>query len=231
MQYYALKSSHALQTLEDLRNDKQINLRQVVEIRGHGDDLKALKDVLRDLKNKLNEIRSKYPLILRPHDPSGGKFESEACSIVHSTLPPDPCMLGDYEWWTWLAIVRFRDLVEWRYGPSKPTAPANFGIGSGSENLLYRMWLRADIGYDPKRKDPYELARRGDQDFWRSHVFRQSYGRCRTLVRALILYQFPEKTMKSVNWLSDSGFSMPIWYSNAWIKIQLMSSYLRKPNE
>lgn len=71
MQYYALKSSHALQTLEDLRNDKQINLRQVVEIRGHGDDLKALKDVLRDLKNKLNEIRSKYPLILRPHDPSG----------------------------------------------------------------------------------------------------------------------------------------------------------------
>lgn len=54
------------------------------------------------------------------------------------------------------------------------------------------MWLRADIGYDPKRKDPYELARRGDQDFWRSHVFRQSYGRCRTLVRALILYQFPD---------------------------------------
>lgn len=190
MRYVALKSQHALGTLEALRRGDPVDEAEVVELRGSGEDIEG---VLPCLAEKLHEIKSKFPQRLRRRDPAGGAFEAEACVEIHRALPFDPSMLADYEWWTWLAVFRFRELVDWRHGSDiSGAAPANFGIGNGAENLLYRMWLRADAGYDPKRNDPYELARRGDQDFWRSHVFRQGYGRCRELVRALVLYQFPD---------------------------------------
>jgi hypothetical protein len=190
MQYVALRSQHALETLEALRRRDTIDEQRLIEIRGSGQDVER---VLPDLARELYEIKSRYPERLRSRDPAGGEFEAEACAQLHRALPFDPQMLADYEWWTWLAVFHFRELVDWRHGGETGQAtPANFGVGNGSENLLYRMWLRADAGYDPTRSDPYELARRGDQDFWRSHVFRQGYGRCRSLVRALILYQFPD---------------------------------------
>lgn len=190
MRYIALKPEYALQTLEALRRGDPIDEPSVVELRGSGDDIDPF---IHDLVRKLDEIKSGYPAKLRRRDPIGGDFEAKACVEVHRSLPFDPDMLADYEWWTWLAVFRFRELVDWRFGSEgKVAAPANYGIGAGSENLLYRMWLRADMGYDHRRNEPYELARRGDQDFWRSHVFRQGYGKCRELVRALVRYQFPD---------------------------------------
>lgn len=190
MRYVALKSQHALETLEALRRGEPVDEARVVELRGSGGDVEP---VLPDLARRLYEIKSRYPQRLRRRDPAGGAFEGEACPEMHRGLPFDPRMLADYEWWTWLGVFHFRELVDWRHGSETTgAAPTNFGIGNGSENFLYRMWLRADAGYDPRRTDPYELARRGDQDFWRSHVFRQGYGRCRALVRALVLYQFPD---------------------------------------
>ncbi|GIW91341.1 MAG: hypothetical protein KatS3mg109_1773 [Pirellulaceae bacterium] len=190
MRYVALKSEHALATLEALRRGEEVDEQQVLEIRGSGDDIER---VVQDVAGTLYEIKLRFPERLRRRDPSGGAFEAMACGELHRRLPFDPQMLADYEWWTWLAVFHLRELVEWRHGgETGRAAPANFGIGNGSENLLYRMWLRADAAYDPSRSDPYELARRGDQDFWRSHVFRQGYGRCRSLVRALIRYQFPD---------------------------------------
>lgn len=190
MRYVALKSEHAMETLEALRRAEPVDEHQVLVFRGSGDDVEK---VIPALAETLDEIKSKYPERLRRRDPAGGNFEAEACPELHKALPFDPQMLADYEWWMWLAVFHFRELVDWRHGGETGlAAPANFGIGNRSENLLYRMWLRADAGFDPDRSDPYELARRGDQDFWRSHVFRQGYGRCRSLVRALILYQFPD---------------------------------------
>lgn len=190
MRYVALKSEHAIESLEARRRGEPVDEQKVLAFRGSGNDI---DQVLVELARKLDEIKSRFPERLRRRDPAGGKFETEACSEVHRALPFDPQMLADYEWWMWLAVFHFRELVDWRHGgETGQAAPANFGIGNGSENLLYRMWLRADAGYDPARSDPYDLARRGDQDFWRSHVFRQGYGRCRSLVRALILYQFPD---------------------------------------
>jgi len=190
MRYVALKSAHALETLEALRRAEPVDEQRTLVYRGSGRDI---EDEVTGLAKTLDEIKSKYPARLRRRDPAGGDFEAKGCTEVHRALPFDPQMLGDYEWWMWLAVFRFRELVDWRHGgESGVAAPANFGIGNGSENFLYRMWLRADAGYDPTRPDPYELARRGDQDFWRSHVFRQGYGRCRSLVRALIRYQFPD---------------------------------------
>lgn len=195
MRYTALKWEHAIETLEALRRGETPEEQRVLEDRGAGPG--NVHDRLRELRQTLYGIRLKYPDRLGRRDPAGGRFEAEACSEIHRLLPFDPDMLADYEFWTWLAVFHFRELVDWRHGGDTGRAtPANFGIRNGSENLLYRMWLRADAGYRPgesdPESDPYELARRGDQDFWRSHVFRQGYGRCRPLVRALVRYQFPE---------------------------------------
>lgn len=188
MRYPALKSEYALETLEALRQGLPVDERRVLVLRGSGNDI---EQVIPTITETLNEIRSKYPDQLRgKRDPAGSAFEAEACVELHKLLPFDAQMLGDHEWWTWMTVFHFRTLVDWRYPPL--AAAANFGIGNRSENLLYRMWLRADVAYDAARGDKYELARRGDQDFWRSHVFRQGYGRCRSLVRALIRYQFPD---------------------------------------
>jgi hypothetical protein len=146
-----------------------------------------------DIAEQLEGAKQTYPERLRRKDRRGGEFEAAACASLHQALPRDADMLGDYDFWTWLAVCQFRDLVEWRHGgEDKRAASDNFGIGKRDENLLYRMWARADIGYDPAARDRYALARRGDQDFWRSHVLRQGYGRCRVLARALIRFQFPD---------------------------------------
>lgn len=191
MRYTALRSEHAMETLEALRRGDVPDERRVLEARGTGAE--DVQHTLPALVEALYAIKKRYPDRLGRRGRAGRRFEAEACSEVHRLLPFDPQMLADYEFWTWLAVFRFRELVDWRYGgDTGQAAPANFGIGKGSENLLYRMWLRADAGHCPEDVDPYRLARRGDQDFWRSHVFRQGYGRCRPLVRALVRYQFPD---------------------------------------
>ena len=53
-------------------------------------------------------------------------------------------------------------------------------IGVGKDGFLYLN----DVA------DPYELAVKGDQDFWRSHILRKRYSTSRSFVRALIAFQY-----------------------------------------
>lgn len=118
----------------------------------------------------------------------GSDFEAEAGEEVHKRLPPHPA-LADAEFWIWLALTHCEEVVERRYAGSHNAK--NFGIGGAGENLLYRLWLRADIPYDEAAEDRYALSRFGDIDFWRSHIFRQGYGDVRSFARALLEFQFP----------------------------------------
>jgi hypothetical protein len=125
-------------------------------------------------------------------------FEAAIVDIVHDGINrlvrQTSQILADDGFWRWLAVTHFRPIIERRH-PAKqgPGNVQNFGIGSVVENFVYRVWLRGDIGLDVDRhpEDPYVLARRGDQDFWRSHIFRQSYGACRVFARALVTFQYP----------------------------------------
>ncbi|TPL03742.1 MULTISPECIES: DUF6339 family protein [unclassified Mesorhizobium] len=118
----------------------------------------------------------------------GGDFEAAATAHVHKILPAHPA-LANPEFWTWLAVIHCKNVIDRRYGEDRD--PKNFGVGAATENLLYRLWLRAELSVDDNLTDKYDLARRGDIDFWRSHLFRQGYGNCRTFARALISFQFP----------------------------------------
>jgi hypothetical protein len=121
---------------------------------------------------------------------AGSEFESAAGPALHTVLP-DHAALADPEFWIWMAVVPCQAVVRWRY--SDKGNARNFGVGGAGENFLYRLWLRAEIGHSDQGKDVYALAKVGDIDFWRSHIFRQGYGDVRHFARALIRFQFPEK--------------------------------------
>ena len=142
-----------------------------------------------------SEIAATLLALADKHTTSKGKvegsdFEAAASEEVHKCLPAHPA-LADAEFWIWLALTHCEEVVERRYAGSQNAK--NFGVGGAGENLLYRLWLRAEIAYDADAKDHYVLSRFGDIDFWRSHIFRQGYGDVRGFARALLEFQFPAK--------------------------------------
>jgi len=155
---------------------------------GSGDNLPV--ELLEELRTKLLKLKRKFAEKLRDKDPQGGKFESEACAIVHSCLAAvDRRALADHDFWTWLAVDFLADILEWRFGTNgRPAKPANYGIGTRTENMFFRLWVRADLG-KTNTADPYELARFGDQDLWRSHLLRQGYANARCIARSLLKLQ------------------------------------------
>ena len=40
--------------------------------------------------------------------------------------------------------------------------------------------------FEPKLSDPYHYAQKGASDVWRSHIFRQEFGRDRNFVKAFL---------------------------------------------
>ena len=142
-----------------------------------------------DITAALMELADKHTTVTGKID--GSEFEAAASEEVHKRLPVHPA-LADAEFWIWLALAHGYEVVERRYAGSQNAK--NFGIGGAGENLMYRLWLRAEIAYDAGAKDGYVLARFGDIDFWRSHIFRQGYGDVRAFSRALLEFQFPANT-------------------------------------
>lgn len=105
-------------------------------------------------------------------------------------------VLADPDFWRWFSIADELavSLVNTRHS-SVNTAqanPVNYGLGNIREGFFSRSWLRVFLSVDAARKDKYELSRKGDQDFWRSHILRQSYAKSRPFVKALIDFQYKE---------------------------------------
>lgn len=130
------------------------------------------------------------------------RYEAEACVEVHKALPRDAA-LADPEFWIWMATGPGSDLIRRRYPPRLKKEPdgvetwaiadiKNFTQANARETFFYRLWVRAELAYDPTLDDPYELARYGDIDFWRSHVFRQMSTEAGPLLAAFIRFQHPE---------------------------------------
>jgi hypothetical protein len=185
MSYPVVSRADARGYLQKRRDEPHSEQELNVCYRDEGEDL-DWEDMASQLIAALTKLQT--PGVISKGDPRGNQFETAASAIVHQHLPQHPA-LTDPEFWTWFAVVHGHDIVDWRYGPKG--ALANFGAGPAGENFFFRLWLRADIGFDAAAHDSYALARLGDIDFWRSHVFRQGYGEARTFVRALLNFQFP----------------------------------------
>lgn len=190
MRYPAISANQARDYILKVREGDEPVLESFINIKGSGSDYPL--GWVDELHSKLVQVKAKYPSVLSKRDQAGGRFESEACEFVHKAVHNDLEVLADPEFWIYLCVARFADIVEWRHGGDDGTSQlANYGIGNKVENLLYRMWLRAELVYDQSSSDPYDLAKRGDQDLWRSHILRAGYSSVREVAKALIRFQYP----------------------------------------
>ena len=189
MRYPTMTASDANTYLVAHRNGVAMDAESLVRIKGAGSDLD--QSFVVSLREALGSLRAGWPDGFK-NDRERNVFEGKASRLVHSIVPADSEMLCDPEFWIWLGVVHFPDVVEWRYGnPEGGTKLANYGVGSRTENLLYRLWMRAELVLDESAKDRYHLADAGQIDFYRSHLFRQGYANARNFARALLRFQYP----------------------------------------
>lgn len=187
--YFSLSDDDAKRYLKERDSESPLFISDLEQTVGEGPliDLKPI-DELREL---MEALKCEFPQALSRGDRHGGQYERQACELVHRQMSLCPLdALRDPSFWTWLAVARFADIVEWRFGDStKPAKLSNYGVGDALENMMYRLWLRGEIGHIPGGDDPYALSRAGDQDLWRSHIIRQNYGNAREIARALLRLQ------------------------------------------
>ncbi len=190
MRYPTMSAPDAGAYLTANRNGSPIDVEGLVKFKGSGVEFDG--SFVEGLRQEFAGLKASWPNGLR-NDAERNKFEGAAARLVHSMVPQETEVLSDPEFWIWLAIACFPDVVEWRYGSKQAgTKPANYGIGSRTENLLYRLWLRAELVLDERHEDRYHLVDAGQIDFYRSHLFRQSYANARTFARALLCFQYPK---------------------------------------
>lgn len=146
------------------------------------------------------------------------RFEAKAAELMHGGLSECEA-LADPRFWIWSSVAVGAELISRRYpfkpedggsvtedvsdtrGESEPSGKKprplvpgkeNFFSASARETLFYRLWIRGRLGYVEDMKDPYKLARCGDVDFWRSHIFRQMSLESENLRIEFIRFQFPD---------------------------------------
>jgi hypothetical protein len=190
VRYPVMTTSDATAYLNSKRAGSPLELDRFVKSRGDGDDFDVtfVGELLADLAS----LKAKYGADGMKSQKSSNLFEFEAARAIHQRVKVPAEVLADADFWLWLAVAHVGDIVEWRYGnPEKGTGLPNYGIGARSENLMYRLWLRADLVLDDQSDDRYHLCQRGQIDFYRSHLFRQGYANARNFSRALLRFQYP----------------------------------------
>jgi len=169
------------------------------KLAGNGDvlDRTQVDALLSDLQNLRAQINEEPSL----PKAKGANFEGPASKLVHDHLRISPVVATSREFWLWLTFVAcdkgFLNIVKWRFGSQQSIARENFGLTSKAsiwEGLFARLWLRGRVGYCSDQSNSYDLAVRGSVDFWRSHIFRQDYGRCANVARELIRFQYPDES-------------------------------------
>jgi len=165
----------------------------------------SLVEVLHSsVANAISELQG---LVLKNEDGKfivdTAKYEFQVGKILFEktrTLPT--FVLADPDFWRWFSLAHPENLriIQTRHSslPTDKVNYVNFGIGNIREGFFSRCWLRVYLTFDESRKDVFELSRKGDQDFWRSHVLRQSYAKSGQFIRALVSFQYagPEPTLK-----------------------------------
>jgi Family of unknown function (DUF6339) len=190
MRYPIITTTDASAYLASKRAGTALDLDRLAKSRGDGAELE--QTFIGDLLADLASLKSKYGADGMKSAKNANKFEAEAARAIHERVKVPADVLADADFWLWLAVAHFSDIVEWRYGsPQSGTGLANYGIGARSENLMYRLWLRADLVLDEQADDRYHLCRCGQVDFYRSHLFRQGYANARSFARALLRFQYP----------------------------------------
>ena len=196
-QYQSLPNEQAKTILDKLRKGETVNAEQFIKITGSGELFEI--DNLSSLAKKILDLRDEIK-----GQSADAQFEAAAAPILHQHLELPEEIAGNRDFWTWFTFVAaqgdFVHVVKRRFSKGLMADDENFGIVNHSklyEGLFARLWWRGHRFYDEKADDPYDIARRGYLDLWRSHIVRPCYGASRTMARALIEFLYPEKNQIS----------------------------------
>lgn len=196
MRYPTMTAGDATTYLQAKRAGNLLDVDSLARYAGSGEAFNG--SFLQPLRAALTITMASFPEgIKSKSDAAANVFEGNASRVVHEGLTVNSEVLADPEFWIWLAVTHFPDVVEWRYRYGKEGSVAqlaNYGVASRAENLLYRLWLRAELVLDDDATDRYHLANSGQIDFYRSHLFRQGYANARNFARALLRFQYPKKS-------------------------------------
>jgi hypothetical protein len=165
-----------------------------VEFIGDDADAPLTNMDLEELMEALDGVKAKYAGRFSNGHPKalGGQVDVDLIEPVHSICSKfaDVGQLSELGFWRWLSNVAlsgyFWHFIAWRYEKKEQV---NWGITSprnAVEVLLYRSWLRGQKMFDGALEDPYEYAKRGTSDVWRSHILRQDFGKDVNFVRAFL---------------------------------------------
>lgn len=147
------------------------------------------------LRDSLLKLKREFPEELGQKSRAGTLFDSRAAVIIHKLLQIDDAAASRQEFWAWLSLKYFWELINWRHGGKNDFAiPENFSITKRYHGLIERLWFRAELG-QVDGKDPYKYIESAtDRDFWESGVVRRSFSSCRPVARAFVRYQFQNRT-------------------------------------
>jgi hypothetical protein len=122
------------------------------------------------------------------------ELDRRCFDVVHSALPSEErLMLGDMAFWTRLAITKLADVIYARFPGRKGRINLdNFGLGSRKECWPYKLWVRGELSFDERAKDPYAVGRLGGVDIWTSHVHRQNFMSIRPIFQQVFAFQYPK---------------------------------------
>ena len=195
--------------------------RRVMEAKLEGKDHKILASDLGEVgfgeswdESKADEVSEKFLNIKNEILVSGKKldvntFDRRAAVILHRELSLPPNLVASSDFWRYLAVVKFRDVIEARHTGAITTLHRSYGIDVPiTADRLAILWYRADMVYDPTAKDHYHLCvQPAHTDFWESCIIRHRYGWCRNLARLLVRFQYrdPSSSKAHLHSTRDRG--------------------------
>jgi hypothetical protein len=194
-QYKTLSSQHAFELIENFLKEQKVDVEKYEKIKGEGvpydeEEFIHLQEIIRKEMAKKSK---------KPSSNERSSVEFSTAKWLHQILSYDKNAFSDVEFWLWLSIKYFRDFIKWRAGGTPTIKIANFGINSSTsvsitENVLYRMWVRANIGYNEELNDPYKnITPTKTYDFWQSFIVRRDFANIECISKAFINKLFEAK--------------------------------------
>ena len=199
IQYKTLSTQKAFLLIEKFQNNEKFVIEEYEIIKGKG-VLFDEEEFIQLRKKIYDEMATKNKV---PSENERQLVEFSGSKWLHEILHFDKRVFSDHEFWLWLTIKYFCEFVEWRAGSKEsPAKLANYGLSGPNspnltENLLYRMWVRAKIGYDESLQEPYKrVVVIGKYDFWQSFIIRRDFANIKNISKAFIksLFELNLKT-------------------------------------
>lgn len=111
MRYPIITAGDAGRYLLAKRGDARIDVDSIVQMRGSDDELD--QRFIPPLRAGLERLCAKLPDGLKSKtDAAANIFEAKASRLVHAAIPTRAEMLADPDFWVWLAVVHFPEIVE-----------------------------------------------------------------------------------------------------------------------